>query len=238
MAHPEIPNTRIAVVSRDPYFLFAVRGLLGRSRQVRIQSDYEALAHFYADRHAPYMAANAVVCDLDSTAHQPHFQETLTTFIQENASVPVICLTEGDLAAVVARFENMPVRALLSKNDLGYCLHLAIYAVTSKGSTLVTEHIQGLLHPSSHVAKHSKVIGPHKEHPSLAARLTEILMWRIFVGLDNRDIQDELLLEHDTVRSYVSRAYKALGVEDELGAFEALSDWWWLTRFGEVINGL
>jgi DNA-binding NarL/FixJ family response regulator len=78
------------------------------------------------------------------------------------------------------------------------------------------------------------VIGPEKRYPDLTNRIEEIVMWRIIIGLDNPDIQDELLLGNDTIRKYVSTGYKALGASSEIEAFEALSDWWWLTRFSSV----
>ena len=54
-------------------------------------------------------------------------------------------------------------------------------------------------------------------------------MLRVFVGLDNPDIGDELQLSDYTIREHVSTAYKSLAAKNELEVFEAISDWWWTT---------
>lgn len=231
----EIANISVVVITGDPYFLFSVKGLLGRSRGIRIHHVYDSLANFKATELAAHSVFHAVVCDFDSIAYVPDFYDSLGMLVDEMPGVHFLGLAEGNLAHTVLLAETIHLHALLSKKDLSYCLHLAIHAVANKKASLVSESVKRLLSPGSHLATNSLVLGPHKEHPALSARLAEIVLWRIFVGLDNADIQDELQLEHDTVRTYVSKAYKALGVGDELGAFEALSDWWWITRFAKIV---
>ena len=103
-----------------------------------------------------------------------------------------------------------------------------------KEAILITESVRPFLRQPSFWSASGKTIAPPQDHPALSTRLAEIMMWRVFIGLDNADIQDELLLRDNTVRDYVSRAYKALGVNGELDAFDVLSEWWWLTRFSEI----
>ena len=75
-----------------------------------------------------------------------------------------------------------------------------------------------------------------QSHPNLVGRIEEIAMSRMVIGLNNTDIQDELLLSPNTVRGYVSKVYKALDVSGEQAAFEAMSEWWWLTRFSGILD--
>ena len=224
----------VVVISEDPYFLFAARGLLGRSREIRIHSMWASLDNFTRNAHGAHPAPQAVVCDLDSISYAPGFFEHLRTYIESMPQTHYLCLAGGNLAIVTEKIKSIPIRALLAKNDLGYCLHLAIRAVVTQKDILITESIKPFLRQPSFWPLSGKTIAPPKDHPALTTRLAEIMMWRVFIGLDNADIQDELLLQDNTVRDYVSRAYKALGVSGELDAFEVLSEWWWLTRFSEI----
>lgn len=225
----------VVLITQDPYFLFAARGLLGRSRRVRIRSAHDSLDAFEASLHTITVMPQAIVCDLDTASRADGFYEKLRDLVGALPYIHFICLAESNLDCVTSHVEAIAISALLSKRELGYCLHLAIDAAVNERAVLVTQAIRILLHKGSYLAVHCKTIGLHQDHPFLSARLAEILLWRIFIGLDNADIQDELLLGGDTVRGYVSMAYKALGVNDELGAFEALSEWWWTTRFARIL---
>jgi DNA-binding NarL/FixJ family response regulator len=177
-----------------------------------------------------------VVCDLDSISGVPAFLTDIQHLVDEIPNVKIICLVEGKLNRILPYIENSPIDALLSKSDLGYCLHLAIRAVIDYNAILLTHKSASVLNAQSRLRLLGRTLGPEIDHPNLTQRIAEIVMWRIFIGLDNPDIQDELLLGEDTVRGYVSKAYRALGSSNELEAFDALSDWWWITRFAKVLD--
>jgi DNA-binding NarL/FixJ family response regulator len=128
------------------------------------------------------------------------------------------------------------VNAFLSKFELRYCLHLAVRAVVERDAILVTPASKKLLKDGSYLKENCRTVLPEKPHPNLSNRIQEVVVWRILIGLDNPDIQDELLLSPDTVREYVSKGYKSLGVSSEIDAFNVLSDWWWMTRFSPALK--
>jgi DNA-binding NarL/FixJ family response regulator len=227
----ENKDISVGVVSRDPFFLFAVRGLLGRDRRARIFDTEPEIPPLREKMEQFIRPVDTVVCDIDAFGRGSTLYADLQGIVDDLSETKVICLVGGGLRRAVENLENMAIDALLAKHDLGYCLHLAIRAVADEDVVLLTENIRTLLTPGSHLNDVGRVIGPEKRYPELTHRIEEIVMWRIIIGLDNPDIQDELLLGNDTIRKYVSTGYKTLGAKSEIEAFEALSDWWWLTRF-------
>lgn len=226
----------VAVVSRDPFFLFAARALLGRDRRARIFSTESSIAALRADMERLVQPVYAIICDVDTFQRGSTFYAEVRELVENLPDTKVLCLVGGSLRRAVENLQNVAIHALLAKHDLGYCLHLAICAVVDEDVVLITENIQPLLTPGSLLDRVGRVIGSEKRHPDLTARIEEIVMWRIFIGLDNPDLQDELLLGDDTIRKYVSKAYKALGAHSEIEAFEALSHWWWVTRFSPAMR--
>jgi DNA-binding CsgD family transcriptional regulator len=198
-----------ALISRDPLFFFAARGLLGRDRRVRVFTMSSSPGDLRRELTG-LRRIDALVCDVDSVV---------------------------DMAEAARHLGGCAISGLLGKFDLNYCLHLAIHAAIDNDIVLLTERSRALLDPSSRLAARGRTLRAPVPHPDLTDRIREIVMWRIFIGLDNPDIQDELLLGSDTVRGYVSTAYKTLGAKNELEAFEALSEWWWSTRFEGIVNG-
>jgi DNA-binding NarL/FixJ family response regulator len=225
-----------ALISCDPFFLFAARGLLGRDRRVRIFDTASSLTPLLSPLFETTGKLQVVVCDLDSITNVPDFLDGIRQLVNKIPDVKFICLVEGKLNRVLPHINNSPIHALLSKSDLGYCLHLAIRAVVDYDVILLTAKCASVLAPQSRLKILGRTVGPEIDHPNLTQRIAEIVMWRIFIGLDNPDIQDELLLGEDTVRGYVSKAYRALGSANELEAFDSLSDWWWITRFSKVLD--
>lgn len=224
-----------ALVSRDPLFFFAARGLLGRDRRTRVFTMVPALPDLRGEPIAAHRI-DALVCDADSVVDMAAFCADLRTLQSDLPHLRSLCLAEGRLAEAARHLGDCEISALLGKHDLNYCLHLAIQAVVDNDVVLLTEHSRALLDPSSRLARLGRTLRGPVPHPDLTDRIREIVMWRIFIGLDNPDIQDELLLGSDTVRGYVSTAYKTLGARNELEAFDALSEWWWSTRFEGVVN--
>jgi DNA-binding NarL/FixJ family response regulator len=231
----ENTDIRVAVISNDPFFLFATRGLLGRDRYTRIVSKATTLDEFDAALAVRAGHIDVVVCDLDSAAQGQTFFEKLHAFASSRPEVRILSLVAGNLADVAARAANIPLAALLAKADLGYCLHLAVRAVHQYEVVLVTERIKPLLEPGTYLYEHARALGPYRAHPDLSERKEEVAMLRVFVGLDNPDISDELSLSDNVVREYVSDIYTALGTKGELDVFEALSEWWWTTRFLQAL---
>lgn len=223
-----------ALVSRDPFFLFASRALLGRSRRIRIYATVSDLAMLRNGNSLNRVAA--VICDLDTVEDPAVFNNGLCDLLRDVPSIKVLCVGEGVLPSAPNLVGDAPIHALLSKSDLGYSLHLAIQAVVAHDAILLSPRSSAHATANSHLARHGQTIKPEVPHPNLTERIAEIVMWRIFIGLDNPDIRDELLLGDDTVRGYVSMAYQALGATNELEAFDALSDWWWMTRFAPLMR--
>ncbi len=227
----------VEIASQDPFFIFTTRGLLGRDRRARIFNTVDNLAEIRGDLAGAVGGVHAIVLDLGSIADSTAFFDDLCALAREAPRSRVLCLAEGMMLRQAAEnLADAPINALLSKKDLGYCLHLAIRAVVDEDVILLTNSSRNLLPDSSTLRMNGRAIAPHKMHPNLSRRISEIVMWRIFVGLDNPDIQDELLLGTDTVREYVSKAYATLGVHGELEAFDAMSDWWWVSRFIPAIT--
>ena len=227
----------VAIASQDPFFIFTTRALLGRDRRARIFNTVDDLSAIRRDLIEAVSDVHAIVLDLDSIAWSAAFYDDLCTLAREATRSSVLCLAEGMMLERAAEnIPDAPIKALLSKQDLGYCLHLSIRAVVDEDVTLLTSSSRDLLPESSTLRMKGRTISPHKRHPNLTKRISEVVMWRIFVGLDNPDIQDELLLGKDTVREYVSKAYSTLGAHGELEAFEAMSDWWWVSRFAPAIT--
>lgn len=223
-----------ALVSRDPLFLFAARGLLGRDRRARIYGTAPTLADLQASSDLSRL--QALVCDLDTVEDKPGFVERLCALLEAHPKLKVLGFAEGTLPSLPEAFGDAPIHALLSKSDVGYCLHLAVQAVVDYDVLLLSPESADLLPHNARLKQQARVVGPEVPHPNLTDRIAEIVMWRIFIGLDNPDIRDELLLGDDTVRGYVSTAYRVLGASNELEAFDALSEWWWLTRFAPVVR--
>jgi DNA-binding NarL/FixJ family response regulator len=236
MDRDRLPEVRVIVFSQDPFFLFGTRGLLGRDRGARICAMPSTLPELNTLLDAAKALPHALICDVDSTSVAPGFYPDLRALLARWPMLRVLCLAEARLEEAVRELQNQPVRALLSKADLGYALHLALRAIVASDVTLLTPRSHSLLDPESRLRQQGRTIAPRRDHPNLTARLAEVVMWRIFIGLDNPDIQDELLLGKGTVREYVSKAYEALGVKGELEAFEAMSDWWWVTRFARIFE--
>ncbi len=228
-------DIRVAVLSGDPFFLFATRGLLGRDRAARIMLKAATLSELDEALAAMAGRIDVIVCDLDSVVEGQAFFEELRAFLGSRPDSRIICLAAGDLARLTAQAANIPVAALLSKADLRYCLHLAVRAVSQHHVVLVTERIRALLEPGTYLYEHGRTLGPHRSHPDLSDRKEEVAMLRVFVGLDNPDISDELSLSDNAVREYVSDVYAALGAKGELDVFEAMSEWWWTIRFLQAL---
>jgi len=223
-----------ALVSRDPFFIFGSRGLLGRDRRARILVTADTLIDCRRGMNALPGHVDVVVIDLDSTADQPNFLDDLRELC---GSKKVICLASANLPDHAAALCDLPVAALLGKADLHYALHLVIAAVTDYETRLITPAVKPLLREGSLLYNEAHTIAPRRLHPDLSERQEQVVMLRVFVGLDNPDIGDELQLSDYTIREHVSTAYKSLAAKNELEVFEAISDWWWTTRFARALLG-
>jgi DNA-binding NarL/FixJ family response regulator len=226
----------VALVTKDPAFLFFARALLGKDRRTRIHSSITSLAGLQSIIQVATAKIDVAVCDLDSVVYEDIFYDQLLAFATTNPSVKILCIAEGALKTIPIRFSDFPVRGLVAKSDLGYCLHLAIHALALEKTKwfLITHESRKVLNPRLIAHETCKLIQSERIHDKLSSRprAAELIVWRCFIGLDNKDIQDEFVLGESTVREHISKAYEALGVNNELEAFEALSEWWWISRFG------
>lgn len=223
----------VAIATQDPYFQFAARALIGRDRQTRIHSMVNSLQGVSDNlKTDPHKRIDVLVLDLDTIARAPTFYEELHHFVQNHPRIKIFCLAESVLPTISAeKIRNIPLRGIVAKSDLGYALHVAIQVLYEKDWILVSEKTRKLLDPSK-----THCISPEAAHPQLPTpRSIELVQWRIFIGLDNADIRDELSLQDDTVRGYMSDIYQYLGVteknERELGVFRVMSEFWKKNRF-------
>lgn len=222
----------VALVSRDPFFVFGSRGLLGRDRRARIMQTVDTLGDCQTWLATFAGRVNVVICDLDTTAEAPDFLANLQALCETHR---VICLASANLKALTETLADVPIAALLCKADLHYALHLVVTAVVDFDTPLITEAIKPLVPNGSRLYRRAHTLGPRRLHPDLSDRQEQVIMLRVFVGLDNPDIGDELQLSDYTIREHVSTAYKSLAAKNELDVFEAMSDWWWTTRFAKAL---
>lgn len=227
----------VGVASQDPFFLFAIEALLGKDRSIRLMSTAKSLAAMREVIDNMPGSLDAIVLDLDSVCDTPSLDEDLYQLIELTPRPKLLCMVEGTCRRLPKNLGGQPCDAVLSKWDIGYAIHLAIRAVVERDTVLLTERTADQLQRSRRLPRNAKVVRPEKKHPDLTDRLYEVAKLRAVVGLDNRDIADELQLSRPTVRKYISRIYQALGVDNEqealreVRAFEALSGWWWVDRF-------
>jgi DNA-binding NarL/FixJ family response regulator len=238
-----VSDIRVGVASQDPFFLFGVQALLGRDRHTRLLARGKSLAALGKTIEDRQRILDAILLDFDSVPDTSSVRGELHQ-LTELPSVPrVLCIVEGALSAMPADIGNYPLHALLSKRDIGYAVHLSIRSVVEYDTVLLTPRTAQRLSRSCYLRTNGDIIRQEHRHPELTERLYEVAKLRLVLGLDNQDIADELLLKPITVRGYVSRIYKRLGVEEpdveeedeetsrELEAFEELSNWWWVDRF-------
>ena len=230
--NPPVRDIPVALVSRDPFFVFSSRGLLGRDRRARIMMTVDTLAECRTRLDSFAGHVDAVICDLDSTAEAPGFLDDLEAL---GGECRVICLASANLAPLTQTLADAPIAALLCKADLHYALHLVVTAAVDYDTPLITESIKPLVPNGSRLYRIAHTLGPRRPHPDLSDRQEQVIMLRVFVGLDNPDIGDELQLSDYTIREHVSTAYKSLAARNELDVFEAMSDWWWTTRFAKAL---
>ena len=107
MERHSISNITTALISRDPFFLFTARALLGRDRRVRIYDTASALADLgSSDR---FTRLQALVCDLDTAELDATFPADLSAWMRDNPRTKVLCLAEGRLAEAARVIGDLPV---------------------------------------------------------------------------------------------------------------------------------
>jgi DNA-binding NarL/FixJ family response regulator len=219
-----------AFVTHDPFFLFGVRALIGRDRTTQIHSMTHSLnALKSAVQNNPTKKLDVVVFDLDTLGNEAFYEE-LSHFAQTMPKVKILYLAENALKYALPYLSDLPVHGLIAKSDLGFCLHLALHMLQETNWIWGSQKSESLLY-QAFLPQNCKIIKPEKRHPQLKPRVAEVLILRVFVGLDNEDIANELSLSIYTVRDYIAEGYQVLEVRNELEAFEKLSEWWRDERF-------
>lgn len=226
----------VALVTQDPFFLFTAKALLGRYTRTRIIKSVNSLKSLKGVFEDAIGTIHAVVLDLDSIIYSESFFEELQEGLNTWTESKVVCIVGDNLELIAPKISQLPVSALLSKYDLGLCLHLAIRAVMEVEIPILTETVRTKLDPQSSLRQIGKSISHEVQHANMSKRIFDVAIWRFFIGLDNSDIQDELMLENNTVREYVSKAYQTLNVQSEIEGFNAISDWWWVSRFSHLTD--
>jgi DNA-binding NarL/FixJ family response regulator len=221
----------VSILSRDPHFCMASQLLLGRYTNTRVVSLASSPAFLGHQLRKKHIKLQTIVCDVDSLKISRDFTEELHQLSIEWPTVNLLWVGIDPLKSLSTINLALPIRAVLSKSELGYCIHLAVQAAQEQNCVWATYGLVSKLSRLSIDSSERGVIVEETLHPMLSARIYEVFFLRVVIGLDNKDIQDELGIEYNTVREYVSQAYKAFGVHNELQAFQALSEWWWTTRF-------
>lgn len=232
-----VSDIKAGVVSQDPFFLLGIQALLGKDRSTRLLGTAESLAAMRETSGDISRRLDAIVLDVDSVSSPRSLDREWRQLAESGSRPKVLWITGSAHSLLPTKIEDSSPDAILSRRDIGYAVHLAIRAVSERDVVLLTARVERRLRRSCGLPRDAKIIRQERKHPALTDRLYEVAKLRAVVGLDNKDIADELRLEPITVRGYVSKIYKRLGVENvreadrELAAFEELSRWWWVDRF-------
>ena len=220
------------VISSDPFLWFGASALFGRDRLVKLHKVSRTVDEYQLS--SSKTREHVVICDLDTAVSLPKLDELHILVEKVDEPTRILCLVEGKMPMIPADIHQLPIHSVMAKSDLEYSLHLAVRAVHESSFSLITKKTAATFSQRTFDGRKAKVVLPTVWHPNLTDTLIEVALWRIFLGLDNPDIQHELALGKYTVREYVSKVYKRLGAENELQAFEILSNWWWDNRFAPL----
>lgn len=232
-------NIEVAIITADPFFTHVAYSLIGKDRKTRIWGIASSFEELQTEIESPERAKifDILICDLDSMLYSYDIQVEVQKFQETNPSVKILCLCEGVLHHInnnLSTFSSLTIDGLVAKSDLDYCLHLAIHCMYLHDITLASSK-------TSHILGHREnlcVIGKTMEHPEISEAVWDVALLRIFVGLDNPDISDELVHAQQTVRAYMTKTYKAFKDDTSVSrknlerrTFESISEWWWQERF-------
>ncbi len=220
------------VISSDPFLWFGASALFGRDRLVKLHKVCRTVDEYQVS--SSKTKEHVVICDLDTAVSLPSLDELNMLLQKVGSPTRILCLIEGKLPLIPAEIHKLPLHSVMAKSDLEYSLHLAVRAVQESSFSLITKKVAAAFTQRTFDGRKAKVVLPTAWHPKLTDTLIEVALWRIFLGLDNPDIQHELAIGKYTVREYESKVYQQLGAENELDAFEILSNWWWDNRFAPL----
>lgn len=230
-------NISVAIISHDPYFLFAARALLGRDRHIRVRQTESTFLEYLEQPQK----VDVIICDLDLELNIQPLYSQIEHISKELPNAKILCLVDAGLDRIPITAEKLPFNALVAKNDLGYCLHLATVAVTKTNKLILTPKTESYFREKEFSFPAYCLIEPEVEHFELKGRVAQCIIERVVIGLDIHDIADELGLKENTVKTNIYRGYSILleattrtSQKIELQAFYALSQWWWDTRFKNI----
>lgn len=211
-----IQNIEVAIITDDPFFTHVAYSLIGKDRKTRIwgvASTFDELQNEITNSNK-INVFDILICDLDSILQSCDIEREIQDFRKDNKSPKILCLCEGTLNQInndSYTFSRLDVDGLVAKSDLDYCLHLAIHSLYQNDITLTSSK-------TSQIFSHRKnlcVMGRTRGHPDINEAVWNVALLRIFVGLDNPDISDELVHAEQTVRAYMTKTYKAFRDEEE-----------------------
>lgn len=139
---------------------------------------------------------------LDLRMPGPSAGETIKFLRVHAGETRVVILTACQDAAAVREMANLGVGAYVLKDDEPDAVRLAIHAVVQGGTWFSPAVVSACMHPG---------VATEKGQVALTSRERELLDL-LTRGWDDHRIADQLHLEYQTVRNYLSRLYGKIGV--------------------------
>ena len=179
------------MISSDPFLWFGASALFGRDKLVKLHKVSRTVEEYQAVSGGK-LQEHVVVCDLDTTVSFPNLDELHILVEKVDEPTRILCLVEGKMPLIPTEIHQLPIHSVMAKSDLEYTLHLAVRAVHESSFSLITKKTAAALSQRTFGERKAKVVLPTVWHPNLTDTLIEVALWRIFLGLDNPDIQHEL----------------------------------------------
>ena len=197
--------TNTALITSDPNFIIASHLLLGKYNLTRIVLNVSSPVFFEQNLKDSPNIIHSIICDADTMDDSDSSREALQKVFRGYPSSNLLWVGIAPQISILPIKANLPIRGILSKTDLRYCLHLAVRAAQEKNYVWLTDGLFSKLEILGLRRDQCQLISPEKAHPNMSERIQEVLVLRVVIGLDNREISEELGLEYNTVRDYVSQ---------------------------------
>jgi DNA-binding NarL/FixJ family response regulator len=201
-------NMNVLVVDNQPLCRAGIQHTFQEDNSLKIVAEISkgnAILPLLHQLRPDILISNIILHDMD-------IQVMLEVFSKASAICQVIVLTERKDAASIQAALKAGVRGYIHKEDEVDTLLKAIHVVHS-GKVFLSEAIvdslaEGISHPTS---------GEESERLSLSPREKQVLQL-MARGLTNSEIANELILNTNTIKNYVSKIYAKLDVNSRAQA--------------------